>query len=91
VSYLNELLAGYRQGLADGCQVPITMARDALGRADDPRQRGRLLAVVALALADNAPDVPAEHPVPLTKGARKTPATGTVQPCDDSRDIAACA
>lgn len=91
MSYLNELLAGYRQGLADGCQVPITSARDSLSRALDPRQRGRLLAVVAIALADDTPEVPAEYPVPLTKGAKKTPATATVQPRDDRRHIAACA
>jgi hypothetical protein len=91
VSYLNELLAGYRQGLADGCQVPITTARDALGRAVDPRQRGRLLAVVAIALADDTPDVPADHPVPLTKEAKETLATATVQPRGDTHHIAACA
>jgi len=91
MSYLNELLAGYRQGLADGCQVPITTARDALGRSVDPRQRGQLLAVVAIALADDTRDVPAEHQVPLTRGAKKTLATATVQPRDDTHHVAACA
>jgi hypothetical protein len=52
VSYLDELLAGYRQGLADGGPTPIAAARAELDRAVDPNWRGRLLAVVAKALAD---------------------------------------
>jgi len=52
VSYLDELLAGYRQGLADDRPTPIATARAGLKSTVDPNQRGRLLAVVAKALAD---------------------------------------
>ena len=51
MSYLDELLAGYRQGLAYDRPTPIAAARVALNCAVDPNQRGRLLAVVAKALA----------------------------------------
>jgi hypothetical protein len=52
VSYLDELLAGYRQGLADDRPTPIAAARAELHCTVDPNQRGRLLAVVARALTD---------------------------------------
>jgi len=51
VSYLDELLAGYRQGLADDRPTPIAAARAGLKSTVHPNQRGRLLAVVAKALA----------------------------------------
>ena len=52
MSYLDELLAGYRQGLAYDRPTPIAAARVALNCAVDPNQRGRLLAAVAKAVAD---------------------------------------
>jgi hypothetical protein len=54
VSYLNELLTGYRQGLADGPPKPARAVQVALGEADDPRQRGALLGLLAKALAARA-------------------------------------
>ncbi len=52
MSYLDELLAGYREGLADDRPTPIAAARAGLKSTVDPNRRGRLLAVVAKALAD---------------------------------------
>jgi hypothetical protein len=52
VSYLDELLAGYRQGLADDRPTPIAAARAGLKSTVDPNQRGRLLAVIAKTLTD---------------------------------------
>ena len=51
MSYLDELLAGYRQALAGKPQQPIEGLRAALATADDPRQRGALLGLLALAMA----------------------------------------
>jgi hypothetical protein len=89
VSYLDELLASYRQGLADDRPTPIAAARAALNRAVDPNQRGRLLAAVAKALADGTQGTPAKASVPLSILAR--PAASRIgQPRDDPPRIAAC-
>ncbi len=50
MSYLDELLSGYREGLAIDAPQPIQAVRAALTEADDPRQRGSLLGVLATAL-----------------------------------------
>jgi len=50
MTYLDELLAGYRQGLADNPPQPIQALRAALAEADDPRQRGTLLGLLAKTL-----------------------------------------
>jgi hypothetical protein len=50
VTYLNELLAGYRKGLASNPAEPIQALRAALADTDDPWQRGALLGLLATAL-----------------------------------------
>jgi hypothetical protein len=54
VTYLDEFLAGYRQGLAGSPPQPIQALRAALAEAADPRQRGALLGLLANALAVGA-------------------------------------
>ena len=54
MSYLDELLTGYRQGLADEPPQPVHAVRAALTETGDPRQRGALLGLLAKALADRA-------------------------------------
>jgi hypothetical protein len=89
VSYLDELLAGYRQGLADDPPTPIAVARAELNRAVDPNQRGRLLAAVAKALTDGTPATSHKASVPLSIQAR--PAVPRIaQPRDHPPRIAAC-
>jgi hypothetical protein len=51
VTYLDELLAGYQQGLAGNPLRPIQALRAALAETDDARQRGRLLGLIAQTLA----------------------------------------
>jgi hypothetical protein len=51
VSYVDELLTGYRQGLASNSPHSIKDVRAALAEADDPRQRGTLLGLLAKELA----------------------------------------
>jgi hypothetical protein len=56
VSYLDELLAGYRQGLADDRPTPIAVARAALNCAVDPYLRNAKLQLSAvLAPGDEVP------------------------------------
>ena len=54
MSYLDELLSGYREGLVGEPPQPIQAVRAALTAADDPRQRGALLGLLARALAAHA-------------------------------------
>lgn len=51
MSYLDELLAGYQQGLVDDRPQPVQALRAALAEASDPRQRGALLGMLAQSLA----------------------------------------
>lgn len=52
MTYLDELLAGYEQGLAGNPLLPIQALRAALAETDDVRQRGRLLGLIAQTLAE---------------------------------------
>jgi hypothetical protein len=52
VTYLDELLAGYQQGLAENPSQPIQALRTALAEADDAQQRGVLLGLIAQTLAE---------------------------------------
>ena len=54
MTYLDELLAGYRQGLVDNAPQAIQALRAALAGTDEPRQRGALLGLLAQALAIRA-------------------------------------
>jgi len=54
VTYLSELLAGYREGLAGDPPEPIQALRTALTETDDPWQRGVLLGLLATALTARA-------------------------------------
>ncbi len=54
MSYLDELLAGYRQGLKNNPRQPMQILRAGLAEASDPRQRGTLLGLLAQALAARA-------------------------------------
>jgi len=54
MTYLDELLAGYRQGLASNPTQAIQALRAALAETDEPRQRGTLLGLLAKALAIRA-------------------------------------
>jgi hypothetical protein len=54
VTYLDELLVGYQQGLAGNPLWPIQALRVALEKTDDARQRGRLLGLIAQTLAERA-------------------------------------
>ncbi len=55
MAYLDELLAGYRQGLADHPAQAATQAlRAALAMTTEPQQRGTLLGLLAKALALDA-------------------------------------
>jgi hypothetical protein len=51
VTYLDELLAGYQQGLAGNPLWSIQALRVALAETDDAWQRGRLLGFIARTLA----------------------------------------
>jgi hypothetical protein len=51
MTYLDELLAGYRQGLASNPTQAIQALRAALAETHEPRQRGILLGLLAQALA----------------------------------------
>jgi hypothetical protein len=51
MSYLNELLTGYQQGVARDPSQPIEAVHAALAKADNPRQRGILLGLLAKILA----------------------------------------
>jgi hypothetical protein len=52
MTYLDELLAGYQQGLAGNPLLPIEVLRATLAKTDDARQRGRLLGLIAQTLAE---------------------------------------
>jgi hypothetical protein len=52
VTYLDELLVGYQQGLARNPLLPIQALRATLAETDDARQRGRLLGLIAQTLAE---------------------------------------
>jgi hypothetical protein len=52
VTYLDELLVGYQQGLGGNPLRPIQALRAALAETNDARQRGRLLGLIALTLAE---------------------------------------
>ena len=54
MSYLDELLAGYQQGLADDPLEPVQGLRAALAEASDPRRRGALLGLLAQSLTGRA-------------------------------------
>jgi hypothetical protein len=54
VSYLDELLAGYQQGLVDDLLQSVQALRASLAEASDPRRRGVLLGLLAQSLADRA-------------------------------------
>lgn len=54
MTYLDDLLAGYRQGLVDNAPHPIQALRAALFETDDPMRRGALLGLLAQALASRA-------------------------------------
>ena len=51
MSYLDELLAGYRQGLEDEPQQPVSALAETLALAHDPGRRGRLLGLLAQVIA----------------------------------------
>lgn len=51
MTYLDELLIGYQQGLAGSPLRSIQALRVALAETDDARQRGRLLGLIAQMLA----------------------------------------
>jgi hypothetical protein len=51
MSYLAQLLAGYRRGLTDVELTPLDDLEAALAAADDPEQRGRMLGCLARTLA----------------------------------------
>jgi hypothetical protein len=50
VSYLTQLLAGYRQGLARDLTEPAEAIRAALAAEDNPARRGTLLGLLAQSL-----------------------------------------
>ena len=50
MTYLDELLTGYKQGLAGNPSQSIQALRSALTETDDARQRGMLLGLIAQAL-----------------------------------------
>ncbi len=52
MTYLDELLAGYQQGLAGNPLTPIQALRAALADTDDAQQRRRLLGLIAQKLAE---------------------------------------
>jgi hypothetical protein len=52
MTYLEKLLAGYRQGLAGKPLRPIQALRAALAETDDAWQRGKLLGLIAQRLAE---------------------------------------
>lgn len=52
MTYLDELLAGYQQGLARYPPQSIQALRTALAETDDARQRGMLLGLIAQILAE---------------------------------------
>jgi hypothetical protein len=52
MTYLDELLAGYQQGLAGNPLLPVQALRATLAKTDDARQRGRLLGLIAQTLAE---------------------------------------
>ncbi len=54
MTYLEELLAGYQQGLAGKPLRPIQALQAALAETHDARQRGRLLGLIAQRLAERA-------------------------------------
>jgi hypothetical protein len=55
MAYLDELLAGYRQGLGeDPAQAAPQALRADLAMTTEPRQRGTLLGLLAKALALDA-------------------------------------
>jgi hypothetical protein len=54
VSYLDELLAGYQQGLADDQPQPVQALQAALAEASNPLRRGALLGLLAQSLKDRA-------------------------------------
>ena len=60
MTYLDELLIGYRQGLADKPPRAIQDLRVALAETDDPRRRGALLGLLATALSVRSRD-PLQH------------------------------
>lgn len=51
MTYLEQLLAGYQQGLAGSSLWSIQALRVALAETDDAWQRGRLLGFIAQTLA----------------------------------------
>jgi hypothetical protein len=54
MTYLDELVAGYRQGLASNPTQAIQALRATLAATNEPRQRGTLLGLLAKALAVGA-------------------------------------
>jgi hypothetical protein len=54
MTYLDELLAGYPQGLTSNPTKAIQALHAALAETDEPRQRGTLLGLLAKALAIGA-------------------------------------
>jgi hypothetical protein len=54
MTYLDELLAGYRQGLDDDPPSAIQAVHSALAETNEPRQRGALLGLLANALVIRA-------------------------------------
>lgn len=58
MTYLDELLVGYQQGLAGNPIRPIQALRAALAETDDARQRGMLLGLIARVLAERVDSRP---------------------------------
>jgi hypothetical protein len=50
MSYLDELLAGYQEGLAARSTQPIQALRAALSEPHEPKERGVLLGLLARAV-----------------------------------------
>ena len=56
MTYLDQLLSGYTQGLAGNQPLSIQALHAALAETDDPWQRGVLLGLLAKTLATRARD-----------------------------------
>jgi len=80
MTYLDELLAGYRQGLDGHPPQAIQELRTALAETHEPRKRGTLLGLLAKALAIRARISPALLRRPVRRCRLPAPA-GRAVPC----------
>jgi hypothetical protein len=86
VNYLDELLAGYRQGICDSHTAPSRHGHHRASAVNDPRQRGKLLALRARAIAELMGHKGSFEPVqPMPSAQPRATTSETASPSSDSQ------